>query len=179
MESCFAFSTARLRQNSWTRLSFLICSNSGRARDQRPGECRPQSRWRNLRPRPLGQFCSPIRLRRLRCRTNIGRPFSGTRAPPGVPRCPFNKDGFRRSRAKCCASNAHAARAASKSSGSTPSDCSGRMRSGKMSLSVCSTTAARCERGGTKRMDAGQAGRDETSKQTRAQFDAAVAASIA
>jgi hypothetical protein len=57
---------------------------------------------------------------------NPDRPFSGTRAPPGAPGCPSNKGGCRRSRAKCFASNAPGASAASRSDSSTQPDCSDR-----------------------------------------------------
>jgi hypothetical protein len=57
---------------------------------------------------------------------NPDRPFSGTHAPPGAPGCPSNKGGCRRSRAKCFASNAPGASAASRSDSSPQPDCSDR-----------------------------------------------------
>jgi hypothetical protein len=57
---------------------------------------------------------------------NPDRPFSGIHAPPGAPGCPSNKGGCRRSRAKCFASNAPGASAASRSDSSPQPDCSDR-----------------------------------------------------
>lgn len=136
---------ATLNSNLSTRLNLLF---SDQALGRRVGYCwsRRASVPRLILNAKTLKLCSKIKF--------------ATQAQQTAP----SRYAVERSRAKCCASTAHAARAASKSATSTPSDCSGRTRSGKTSLSVCSTTAAKREQGGTKRMDAGRAGRNDATK---------------
>ena len=99
-----------LRAQGSNRLLFLMCSISENERQTRVlGECRPRSRWKNSRPRRCGAaHADPALEAPLQY-----WPASGTLAPPGASGCPFNRGGFRGSRAKCSVSNAPGVPAAS------------------------------------------------------------------
>ena len=128
--------------------------------DPQAGECPPKSRWKSWRGRL--RVSRIARSRNLApaipCRMNYGMRCWPTGAPLEGRRFRSNNAASRKFRAMCCASNAFAVFASSKFRRRMRSDSMGRMLSGKMSGSACSTKHAPIAQAGTRKMDAGPIG---------------------
>ena len=129
----------------------------------RPSGRRTGGRRRRGRATPFAARGSPsltyaaIRWRGLQDAAKMRGPQSEP-APLENQGCRSSNVASRKFRAICSASNASAAFALSKFRKQMPSDFMGRMRSGKMSGSACSTRLATTAQAGTRKMDAGRAG---------------------
>jgi hypothetical protein len=134
--------------------------------DRQAGESPPRSRWKSWRARPHVSRMpgSQTRHRAIRCRKNCGIPCWPIRAPPAGRRCRSSNAASRKFRDTCCASNACAALASSKSRRPMRSDFMDRMPSGRMSASGCSTRLAATAQAGTRKTDAGRIGADEPNR---------------
>jgi hypothetical protein len=128
--------------------------------DRQAGECPARKKWRSWRAKLR---VSPITRSRtlapaIICRKNYGMRSWPIRVSLEGRRCRSSNAASRKFRAMCSESNASAAFGSSKFRRRTRSSIMGRMPSGKMSGSDCSTRRVTIGQAGMRRMDAGPIG---------------------